>query len=199
MVASQNCCRFGSRTFVLRCDSLVLQCPGGALLNSELVIVEAIELHWTHCHVHAANLRWLVLCDLAHYHAIWRCVNRVLKGMCIWSATILRYLKKPVYAKKPFATPFHPHQQPELLTKVRLDPWIHAVEAEFSACILQQKSRFVWPASSAQQFQVSVSLFLPDRSGTWFGLRLLEQIHLVDAAFPLRLLGAVLVLRAMRV
>lgn len=62
-----DCCRFGSWTFLLRIS--FPPHPKGFLLNSDLVTAKAIGLQWTHCHVHAVNLRWLVLCNMVHSHA----------------------------------------------------------------------------------------------------------------------------------
>ncbi len=43
--------------------------PKGALLDWDLVTVEAIWVKWTHCHVQETSLRWFELCDMVHYPA----------------------------------------------------------------------------------------------------------------------------------
>ncbi len=43
--------------------------PKGALLDWDLVTVEAIWVKWTHCHVQETSLRWFELCDMLHYPA----------------------------------------------------------------------------------------------------------------------------------
>ncbi len=40
-----------------------------ALLDCDLVTVEAIWVNWTHCHVQETSLRWFELCDMVHYPA----------------------------------------------------------------------------------------------------------------------------------
>ncbi len=58
--------------------------PKGALLDWDLVTVEAIWVKWTHCHVQETSPRWLKLCDMVHYPAgssIRRWVHCSHKGM----------------------------------------------------------------------------------------------------------------------
>ncbi len=50
-------------------ESLVPPHPKGALLDWDLVTVEAIWVKWTHCHVQETSLRWFELCDIVHYPA----------------------------------------------------------------------------------------------------------------------------------
>ncbi len=43
--------------------------PKDALLDLDLVTVEAIWVKWNHCHVQETSLRWFELCDMVHYPA----------------------------------------------------------------------------------------------------------------------------------
>ncbi len=52
------------------CESPVPPHPKGALLDLDLVTVEAIWLKLTHCHVQETSLRWFELCDTVHYPAL---------------------------------------------------------------------------------------------------------------------------------
>ncbi len=66
------------------CESLVPPHPKRALLDWDLVTVEAIWVKWTHCHVQETSLRWFDLCDMVHYAAgssIRRWVLCCRKGM----------------------------------------------------------------------------------------------------------------------
>ncbi len=63
-------------------ESLVPPHPKGALLDWDLVTVEAIWVKWTHCHVQETSLR--CICDMVHYPAgssIRRWVHCSHKGM----------------------------------------------------------------------------------------------------------------------
>ncbi len=51
------------------CESPVPPHPKGALLDWDLVTVEAIWVKWTNCHVQETSLRWFELCDMVHYPA----------------------------------------------------------------------------------------------------------------------------------
>ncbi len=51
------------------CESPVPPHPKAALLDWDLVTVEAIWVKWTHCHVQETSLRWFELCDIVHYPA----------------------------------------------------------------------------------------------------------------------------------
>ncbi len=60
------CCRF------VGCISMMwISCSPphtkGALLDWDLVTVEAIWVKWTHCNVKETSLRWFELCDMVHY------------------------------------------------------------------------------------------------------------------------------------
>ncbi len=73
MIASRSCCK-----------SPVPPHPKGALLDWDLVTVEAIWVKWTHCHVPETSLRWFELCNMMHYPAgnsIRRWVHCSHKGM----------------------------------------------------------------------------------------------------------------------
>ncbi len=66
MRASRSCCRF------VGCTSMMCPVPPhpkGALLDWDLMTVEAIWVKWTHCHVQETSLRWFELCDMVHYTA----------------------------------------------------------------------------------------------------------------------------------
>ncbi len=68
----------------LELESPIPPHPKGALLDWDLVTVEAIWVKWTHCHVQETSLRWFELCDMVHYPAgsnIRRCVHCSHKGM----------------------------------------------------------------------------------------------------------------------
>ncbi len=54
---------------ILQYESPVPPHPKGALLDWDLVTVEAIWVKWTHCHVQETSLRWFELCDMVHYPA----------------------------------------------------------------------------------------------------------------------------------
>ncbi len=72
------------------CESPVPPHHKDALLDWDLVIVEAIWVKWTHCHVQ--ETRWFELCDMVHYPAgssirRWlHCSHKVMD----MTATILR-------------------------------------------------------------------------------------------------------------
>ncbi len=51
------------------CNSPIPPHPQGALLDWDLVTVEAIWVKWTHCHVQETSLTWFELCDMVHYPA----------------------------------------------------------------------------------------------------------------------------------
>ncbi len=51
------------------CKSPVPPHPKGALLDWDLVTVEAIWVKWTYRHVQETSLRWFELCDMLHYPA----------------------------------------------------------------------------------------------------------------------------------
>ncbi len=58
--------------------------PKAALLDWDLVTVEAIWVKWTHCHVQETSLRRFEICDMVHYPAgssIRRWVHCSHKGM----------------------------------------------------------------------------------------------------------------------
>ncbi len=126
------------------CKSLVPPHPKGALLDWDLVTVEAIWVKWTHCHVQETSLRWFELCDMVHYPAvssIRRWVNWSHKGMDmvskqhsgrLWrlndAQLVLRGLK---CAKKVSPTPLHHHHQSEPLRQGRMDPCFHVIYAKF--------------------------------------------------------------------
>ncbi len=84
MIASRSCFRFSDP---------VPPHPKGALLDWDLVTVEAIWIKWTHCHVQEISLSWFEL-----WHGALSCwkyssedgYTVVIKGWT-WSATILRY------------------------------------------------------------------------------------------------------------
>ncbi len=51
------------------CESPISPHPKGALLDWDLVTVEAIWVKSTHCHVQETSLKWFELCDMVHYPA----------------------------------------------------------------------------------------------------------------------------------
>ncbi len=57
------------RLHIHGCESPVPPHPKDALLDWDLVNVEAIWVKWTHCHVQETSLRWFELCDMVHYPA----------------------------------------------------------------------------------------------------------------------------------
>ncbi len=67
MIASHSSCRF------VVCTSMMwISRPTtshNALLDWDLVTVEAIWVKCTHCHVQETSLRWFELCDVVHYPA----------------------------------------------------------------------------------------------------------------------------------
>ncbi len=82
MIASHGCCRF------IGCTSMMWISrsphPKAALLDWDLVTVEAIWVKWTHYPVQETSLRWFELCDTVHYPAgssIRRCAHCSHKGM----------------------------------------------------------------------------------------------------------------------
>ncbi len=66
------------------CESPSYTTSKGALLDWDLVTVEAIWVKWTHCHVQETVWDWFELCDMLHYPAgssIRRWVHCIHKGM----------------------------------------------------------------------------------------------------------------------
>ncbi len=61
MIASHSCCRFVGYTSMMWISRSPH--PKAALLDWDLVTVEAIWVKWTHCHVQETSLRWFELCD----------------------------------------------------------------------------------------------------------------------------------------
>ncbi len=51
------------------CKFTVPPHPKSALLDWDLVTVEAVWVKWTHCHVQETSLIWFELCDMVHYPA----------------------------------------------------------------------------------------------------------------------------------
>ncbi len=72
MIASHSCCRFvvcTSMMWISRSST-----SQGALLDWDLVTVEAIWVKWTHRHVQETSLRWFELCDGAL--SCWKYIRR---------------------------------------------------------------------------------------------------------------------------
>ncbi len=126
------------------CKSPVPPHPKCALLDWDLVTVEAIWVKWTHCHVQEISLRWFKLCDMVHYPAgssIRRWVHCSHKrdghGQQQYSGRPWRLndaqlvLRGPKCAKKISPTPLHHHHQPEPLRQGRMDPCFHVLYAKF--------------------------------------------------------------------
>ena len=61
-MASRSCCRFVGSTSMMQIS--VPPHPKVALLDWDLVNMEAIGVRWTHCHLHKTRLRWFELCDI---------------------------------------------------------------------------------------------------------------------------------------
>ncbi len=152
MIASHSCCRFVSCTSMMWISRSTTS--QNALLDWDLVTVEAIWVTWTHYHVQETSLRWFELCD--KYIRRWYTV--VIKGWT-WSATILREAvvlkrcsigtKGPKCAKKISPTPLHHHHQPEPLRQGRMNPCFHVLYTKFWLYIWmsQLKLRLIRPGN----------------------------------------------------
>jgi len=105
--------------------------PKGALLDWELVAVEAIWVQWTHCHVQETSLIWFELCDMARCSAGSSCQKmgtlwsqRDGHGQQQYSGRLWRLndaqlvLRGPKCAKK-------------ILIQGRMDPCCHVVDTKF--------------------------------------------------------------------
>lgn len=130
------------------------------------------------------QIRWLkrlLRNTTVHYDAGCRCQKKerfVHEGMRMvsnntlnmWHSVDWFILHAMKYTKKTFSTPLHHLHQPGLLKQGRLDPWVHAVCAEFwcfhlwtSGCF-SSVNHLLWWVSE----RCSLSFpFLEDRSGSW--------------------------------
>ncbi len=113
------------------CESPVPPHTKGALLDWDLVTVEAIWVKWTHYHVQETSLWWFELCDII---LLEEAIRRWIHCSQTWSATIgcglwrlnnsQFILWSPKCAKK-----YIPHTV--TLRRGRMDPCFHVLYAKF--------------------------------------------------------------------
>ncbi len=165
MIASRSCCIFVGCTSMMRIS--VPPHPKGALLDWDLVTVEAIWVKWTHWHVQETSLRWFELYESGR---LWRLNNAQL------------VLRGPKCAKK--ISPTH-YTTTTSLNHWDKAGWIHAFmffkpnsepppqknrDSSEQATFFQSSIVQFWWACANCSLHF---LFLADRSGTRCGLLLL--------------------------
>ncbi len=116
--------------------------PKYALLDWDLVTVEAIWVKWTYCHVQETSLRWFELCDMLHYPAgishqkMVQCSQRDGHGQQqysgrLWHLNNVQLVLRGPNCAKSIPTPLHHQHQPEPLRQGRRDPCFHVLYAKF--------------------------------------------------------------------
>ncbi len=139
------------------CKSPVPPHPKGALLDWDLVTVEAIWVKWTHCHVQETSLRWFELCDMVHYpagsshqkmvHCSHKRMDMVSNNTQLWCFNNAKLVQSV-----PRKYPPHHYNTNTSLNHWDKAGWIHVFmfftpNSDPTIWMSQQKSRLIRPAN----------------------------------------------------